>query len=471
MNGHFSLNSIRARLTLSFSLATAALMFLTAVSAAYYIRYDAEQDADALLSAAARAAQRKMQTDATGTALIEFEGNEPDLADSSVSMIVVDIRGQVLRRTKNHPPPWPHTARDGWRISTLSVGDKTVVAGVPWRATERALEKQTLALAGLCGVVFFAVTAGVWLIVGQALSPIRRLSAQAQKSSVDTLRIQLAPSSHDAEIVELVQTLNGLLSRLSEAAAMRGRFYAAASHELRTPLQALSGHLELALTRPRSAEAYREVIAEAQTQTQRLMSLVRDLLLLNQLDSANRPAPETVDPGAACKRALNQMASVIAARHLRVEAHWEDAAEIIAPLTHLEMLTRNLIENAVKYATEGGAVAISFADSGQTLEVFNASEPIANWDSEKLFEPFYRLDVSRNAKTGGNGLGLAICRAIADANGWKIAIAQVPGGVRVTVTFSTLISSPHFSPPSLAGMGRASAIGQGTGVGIKDFTR
>ena len=447
MSGHFSRNSIRARLTLSFSLATAALMLLTAISAAFYIRYDAEQDADILLSAAARAAQSAMQEDKTGTAPIEFEGVEPDLSDASVSMIVFDGGGQVLRRTKNDRLPWPHAEQYGWRIVTIKADGKTVVAGIPWKAKERALQKQTLALAGSCLVVFFAVTGGVWLIVGQALSPIRRLSSQAQASSVNTLRIQLAPSSQDAEIVELVQTLNGLLSRLSEAAAARGRFYAAASHELRTPLQALSGHLELALTRPRSAEAYRDVVEEAQEQTRRLMSLVRDLLLLNQLDAGTLPASEPIDLAAPCERALNQMASVIAARHLRVEENWENAAEITAPPTHLEMLTRNLIENAVKYAAEDGTVRISFADGGRTLEVFNASEPIPNWDSEKLFEPFYRLDASRNAKTGGNGLGLAICKAIADANGWKIGIAQVPGGVRAIVHFQPLPQPLTLQPP------------------------
>ena len=200
----FSLNSIRARLTLSFSLATAALMLLTAVSAAFYMRYDAEQDADALLNAAAHVAQRKMQEDPAGTAVIEFEGVEPDLADSSVSLVVFDSGGQVLRHAKHNPPPWPHADGDGWRVATLNMGDKIIVAGMPWRKTERALRKQILTLAGSCVVVLFAVTGGVWLIVGQALSPLRRLSSQARASSVNTLRIQLAPSSHDTEIVELV---------------------------------------------------------------------------------------------------------------------------------------------------------------------------------------------------------------------------------------------------------------------------
>ena len=433
--GHFSLRSIRARLTLAFSLATAALMLLTGIAAARYLRYDTEHDADALLFAAAQNAQRKISEGAGENPSIEFEANEPDLADSSVSLIVVDLRGNILRKTKNRPPPWPHHARDGWRVTTLQAGHNLIVAGLPWKATERSLQKQILALAASCVIVFFAVTLGVWFIVGQALSPIRRLSTQAQAASAESLRVHLSPSSRDAEIVELVDTLNGLLSRLSDAASMRGRFYAAASHELRTPLQALSGHLELALTRPRSAEAYREVIVEAHAQALRLMSLTRDLLLLNQLDSSAPPAAETVDPDAACERALIQMASLIASRDLCVEAQWEDAVEIVAPPTHLEMLTRNLIENAVKYAKEGGTIAIRFVDGGRRLEIFNASDPIPNWDGEKLFEPFYRLDASRNAKTGGNGLGLAICKAIAEANGWQIAIEQAADGVRAAVTF------------------------------------
>ena len=442
MSGHFSRNSIRARLTFSFSLATALLLLLTAFGASAYIRYDIAQDADTMLRAALSFMQGKVRQDPQDTSLIEFEGRVPTLDETevadeaSVAIVVLDRSGRMLRQTKK-ARPWPHPEQHNCRVETLVVAGDTIVAWLPWASKERAARKQTLLMAGLCGMVFIAVTGGVWLLVGQALSPLRRLSAQAQEASADSLRIQLSPSSQDAEIVELVDTLNGLLSRLSDAASARGRFYAAASHELRTPLQALSGHLELALTRPRPAEAYREALAEAQTQAQRLMSLVRDLLLLNQLDAGALPASEPIDLAACCDRALNQMAPVISARRLRIEADWTNETDILAPPTHLEMLIRNLIENAVKYAAEGGEVRISFTENGQTLEVFNASEPIPNWDSEKLFEPFYRLDASRNAKTGGNGLGLAICKAIADAHNWKIAVEQIPGGVRARVTFAS----------------------------------
>jgi signal transduction histidine kinase len=91
----------------------------------------------------------------------------------------------------------------------------------------------------------------------------------------------MSSPSADQEMVELVSTLNGFLHRLSESVAVQGRFYAAASHELRTPLQALSGHLGLGLSSPRSSEEYRAILQEAHRQARRLKILVQDLLLLS----------------------------------------------------------------------------------------------------------------------------------------------------------------------------------------------
>jgi signal transduction histidine kinase len=102
------------------------------------------------------------------------------------------------------------------------------------------------------------------------------------------------------------------------------------------------------------------------------------------------------------------------------------------------MLIRNLVENAVKYATAGGQVRVYIPSSaGRKLEITNDYSSHERLIAEELFEPFFRPDASRNSSTGGNGLGLAICRAIALANGWNVRLEQDDTGVSVIATFGT----------------------------------
>jgi two-component system OmpR family sensor kinase len=232
----------------------------------------------------------------------------------------------------------------------------------------------------------------------------------------------------------LVATLNGLLGRLSETAASKGRFYSAASHELRTPLQALSGHLELSLSKPRTSDEYHAVVDEAYAQTRRLISLVQDLLMLNQLDVTTSRLPrDMVNLTELCERTVSQMAPVVAERRLRIDESIQPDVEITALPTHADMLVRNLVENAMKYASEGGQVRLQLG--GTTLDIYDECPPIPIQDLDQLFEPFYRPDLSRQSATGGNGLGLAICKALAIANGWRLSLHQEAAGIRAVVEF------------------------------------
>src|SRR5207302_7423918 len=172
---------------------------------------------------------------------------------------------------------WARKPADDWRlVAGYDVGPKsrpmTLVIFQSWReiAQGRAVQKLELLLLSLFAVL--GVAGGAWLLVGQTLSPIHRLAVQASAASVEKMQVRLKAPSRDAEVVDLVDTLNGLLSRLAETAAVKGRFYAAASHELRTPLQALSGHLEVALSRGRTAEEYETFLQEASKQAGRLTS-------------------------------------------------------------------------------------------------------------------------------------------------------------------------------------------------------
>jgi signal transduction histidine kinase len=376
-------------------------------------------------------------------AIVNEEAREGVFGNLGLAVIAPD--GKVAWRSQHEAPPWPGTPDDGWRVATVPAGASTVVLGFDWAHTRETLREEavTLLCLGLLAVV--AAALGSWVLVGRTLAPIGLLSRQARDASAESLQVFLRAPSEDAEISELVTTLNGLLARLAETAAAKARFYAAASHELRTPLQAVSGHLELALGRSRTGDEYRAAINEALSQTRRLTRLAQDLLLLNQIESG-RPGQlsEPVDVGEVCERALRQMQSTVAQRGLRLSvgavllsAGAIPEATVFAPPTHVEILVRNIIENAIRYARPGGEVQLSLERCGEgaLLRVFNECPPVADWDSASLFDPFARLDASRSAATGGNGLGLAICGAIANANRWTVALDHTGEGVLATVLF------------------------------------
>ena len=94
-----------------------------------------------------------------------------------------------------------------------------------------------------------------------------------------------------------------------------------------------------------------------------------------------------------------------------------------------------LIDNAIKYSDDNGAIRVSVSeDNGKAkIEVFNTCEYDEIPDVERIFDRFYRLDESRNASTGGNGIGLAIAKAVVDAHGGKIS-AYCPSGKSMTIT-------------------------------------
>lgn len=434
--------SMRARMTLAFVLLTALLMLLMSGGILGSLRYSALRTTDTTLDMTVMRVKNELGENPNGAGFNDFLADNGDsLKMEGLALVLLDSQGRVLQKSQFAAPSWPHHPEDGWLIRTLPDGPRTIMIGSYWRKTEAALAREAGMLLGLSLCVIVASGFGAWWLVGRTLGPLSAVSQQARRAAkTESLHHSLTLPSDDAEMVELVDTLNSLLTHIGETAETKGRFYAAASHELRTPLQALSGHLELALSRERSREEYRAATEEASRQTQRLSALVQGLLLLNQLDRprSNALPRATVDLTEICRTLMTQFFPLIEERRLKIVTELAPTAEIAAFPQHAEMFVRNLIENALKYATESGLVRLLLeADDGISLKLFNTFPSELRLDTDALFEPFYRPDEARASGTGGNGLGLAISRAIAGANGWKIHLEQVESGVWVTVDFSS----------------------------------
>lgn len=376
-----------------------------------------------------------------------------------VAIVVTDARsGQTWRSGRDFggtlPEAQPLAEGGGWHIRRQRIAapgadgkptEYVVTVGIPWARVTAALTAQAALLLALSLLVVLLVAGGTSVLVGRTLRPIDDLARQAAQDATAAPpdRLRLSAPSRDAEVVRLVGTLNGLLDRIAESAAQKGRFYAAASHELRTPLHVLAGQTELALSRTRTAAEYRDALVDVQAQAERLVSLVQSLLVLNRLERfPSETLGEPVDIAALCRRLHAQFAPQMAARGLHVTMELPTdagAATIQAPAEHVEILLRNLFENAARYTRPEGAVRLCLAPEGSDrwlrFDLFNECPPFEINNMDQLFEPFFRPDASRSSRTGGNGLGLSLCKALAEANGWRLTLRQEAGGVRAVVLF------------------------------------
>ena len=392
-------------MTIGFAVSIGILMFAFSLGVTHYSRLTAERFAQEALRKGVERFQHEYDE------LDDKADIDPAVDEvrrfchyDDVTVSVFDPHWHAINVAPGGILAWSGDGVAGWKAKNIAVNHKyNIVIGVPWQKTELGLRNEEVILIGVSLLLTALGAFAAWSLVGRTLSPIAKLSSQARTASIDDLTVRLKPPSDDVEIVGLVETLNGLLERTAETTASKERFYSAASHELRTPLQALSGHLELALTRQRTAEEYRAGIEEASGQACRLTDLIEDLLSLYRLDHTDSVPKRVVrDVASVCRALISEHRPLAEERGLRISCTLPEAVPVCSPRTQVDMLARNLLENALKYADPGSEVSMSLqvVDNQARLEIFNEFQPGPEWDAERLFEPFARLDSSRSSHTG-----------------------------------------------------------------------
>ncbi len=206
---------------------------------------------------------------------------------------------------------------------------------------------------------------------------------------------------------------------------MRRDFVANVSHEIRTPLTVLSGFIETMGHLPLSEVERRRVIELMSQQTQRMQSLVADLLILAQLEGSPRPPSDRWVP---VQRLINQVQAdaqaLSAGRHVLV-FNGDEAAQLAGVESELLSAVSNLVSNAVRYTPADGTIALSWArrhDGAGELEVRDTGVGVAKEHLPRLTERFYRVDGSRSRETGGTGLGLSIVKHVVQRHGGQLEI-------------------------------------------------
>ena len=269
----------------------------------------------------------------------------------------------------------------------------------------------TLAVASLGGV----------FLAGRALSPIDRITRLARRISAEDLGQRLDLRLPDDEVGRLARTFDEMIARLDEAFRRQRQFTADASHELRTPLTAVKGQVDVALSKPRDAEAYRQVIHAVNEEVDRMILLVGSLLTLARADARQIPISyDKVNLSELVASALEQVRPLAAQRGVTLQVVSSPDLTLQADEDLLLQLLLNLLDNAIKYTEARGEVSVGWEESGQQVRLWvrDTGVGIADEHLPHLFDRFYRVDKARSRAQGGVGLGLAI-------NGW---IVQTHGG-------------------------------------------
>jgi heavy metal sensor kinase len=285
----------------------------------------------------------------------------------------------------------------------------------------------TLALASFGGV----------FLASRALSPIDKLTRLAHRMSAEDLSQRLNLRLPDDEVGRLARTFDEMIARLDDAFRRQRQFTADASHELRTPLTAMKGQVEVALSRPREAAAYREILQAVNEEVDRLIRLVGSLLTLAKADSGQIPiASEAINLGELIGAAVEQVRPVARQRDLDVRVEHGPGVTLLADEDLLLQLLLNLLDNAVKYTPAGGQVTVGWNVDGRHVDLWvrDTGIGIASEHLPHVFDRFYRADKARSRAEGGAGLGLSICRWIAEAHGGSISVQSALGnGATFTV--------------------------------------
>jgi heavy metal sensor kinase len=291
-----------------------------------------------------------------------------------------------------------------------------------------------LALAGALG--------GGYLLARRALAPVERMAFEADQISVNRLDWRLEIANPNDELGRLGATLNRMIARLERSFEETRRFTADAAHELRTPLAVMRNVAEVALRTPRDSEHYREVLADVLEEVERVTRLAEQLLFLCREDAGIiPPLAEEIRLDNVVRETAEHMSVVAQAKGVALELGALESCLVRGDSDLLRRLLFNLLDNAIKFTPTGGMIRAGLAQSNGSavVEVADTGSGIAPDHLPRVFERFYRVDPARGQDGEGAGLGLAICRAIAEAHGGHLAIESELGrGTRVTATIPAL---------------------------------
>lgn len=307
----------------------------------------------------------------------------------------------------------------------------TVAIGLDIAHHERFMETFRQGLGLAMGLAALAAAALGWAATRAGLRPLRRVTALAASLSASRLGERLPQDQAPAEIAALAAAFNAMLTRLEDGFRRLSEFSSDIAHELRTPLSNLMTQTQVALSRPREPEAYRETLYSTLEECERLARMVTDMLFLAQADNGLIvPNREEVDLAAEVDDLFEFFEPL--ASEAGVGLARRGAARAAGDRLMLRRALANLLANAIRHTPRNGTISITLEDvNGTRIRVENPGETIDPAHIPHLFERFWRADPARQGE--GAGLGLAITKSIIEAHGGSITASSADHQTRFEI--------------------------------------
>jgi len=392
--------------------------------------------------------------DGSGAGFILTARGGGSISDASVQ------RGVLRELTTVEADGRPHTvslSRLGdYRVAAISMSDGRLISGLPQARVDDAVASLVhwefllvflaLGAAGTIGVV----------LVRRQLEPLRHVAATAEEVSklpLSSGEVDLTPRVENpdehSEVGRVGVALNTMLAHVERSLEARQRseqqvrqFVADASHELRTPLATIRGYSSLATAHPDDVETLRTSLSKVRAESERMSSLVEDLLLLARLDAGRELEREPVDLSRLAVEVVGD-ARLLAPDHQWVLDVGDEPVEVAGDERSLRQVVTNLVANARLHTPDGTKITVTV----QPGQITVADDGPGFDDPDHALERFVRGDPSRTIPSSGEqgsqpeappaqastGLGLSIVDAIVRAHGGSVTITSSPGDTKVSV--------------------------------------
>lgn len=358
-----------------------------------------------------------------------------DLLEKSVNIIKPTFVNRSIGSTPLRFGVFP-VIRDGQHQAI-------VLMGQPMDVIQKSLNTLAVTLIVTYIALLLFTIGGGFVLARKALNPITVVSKQLKKISAENLKERVLVSQTGDEIEELSQTFNSLLDRLNDAFVRERQFIGDVAHELKTPVATLKGEIELAISKQRTNDEYKQSFNETLIDVNRLSTTIKNILDLAWLGAEDANLGDHQFDISIALVELKEIAVKLAGqKHIVIKGEIEPNIMVPGIEDKISRAVLNLIDNAIKYTPRDKSITISLRKKKgmAVLEVKDTGIGISEKELSHIFERFYRG--TKTAKTLGSGLGLAIAQGIIKAhNGGIRATSLVGKGTHVTITLPLIDKS------------------------------